>query len=104
MKRDPWYYGTWEGARVSMHEQNLRLTLAEKIRILEDMEQLAVRIHCQRHRAGLPVDAKILPLIEACGGRGTSSVPSETRRWIVRALIAGAAFSVLVFQLSAFFL
>jgi hypothetical protein len=65
MKRDPWYYGTWEGARVSMHEQNLRLTLAEKIRILEDMEQLAVRIHCQRHRAGLPVDAKILPLIEA---------------------------------------
>ena len=43
MKRDPWYYGTWEGARVSMHEQNLRLTLAEKIRILEDMEQLAVR-------------------------------------------------------------
>jgi hypothetical protein len=65
MKRDPWYYGTWEGARVSMHEQNLRLTLAEKIRILEDMEQLAVRIHCQRHRAGLPVDSKILPLIEA---------------------------------------
>ena len=48
-----------------MHEQNLRLTLAEKIRVLEDMERLAVRIHCQRHRAGLPIDSKILPLVEA---------------------------------------
>ena len=65
MTRDPWFYGTWEGARVSMHEQNLRLTLAEKILVLEDMEQLAVRMHSQRYRAGLPVDSKILHLVEA---------------------------------------
>lgn len=76
MKRDPWFYGTWEGARVSMHEQNLRLTLAEKIRILEDMEQLAVRLQMQRHRAGLPIDAKILPLIEAAvAGEQTPYLP-----------------------------
>ena len=65
MTRDPWFYGTWEGARVSMHEQNMRLTLSEKIRILEDMERFAVRIHCKRHQAGLPVDSKILSLVEA---------------------------------------
>ena len=79
MKRDPWYYGTWEGARVSMHEQNLRLTLAEKIHILEDMEQLSVRLHCQRFRAGLPVDARILPLVEAALAqeRARHTVPSS---------------------------
>jgi hypothetical protein len=69
MKRDPWFYGTWEGARHATHEQNLRLSLAEKIRVLEEMEQLAVRMHTQRHAAGLPVDPKIAPLIEAAVSR-----------------------------------
>lgn len=65
MKRDPWHYGTWEGARDATRENNLLLTLAEKIRALEDMEELAVRFNRQRHREGLPLDPKIAPLIES---------------------------------------
>ena len=64
MKFDPWHYGTWEGARDGVREENLKLSLAEKIQMLEDMEQLAVRIHRQRLREGLPVDPKIAPLLE----------------------------------------
>jgi hypothetical protein len=64
MKFDPWHYGTWEGARDGVREENLKLSLAEKIQILEGMEQLAVRIHRQRLREGLPVDPKIAALLE----------------------------------------
>jgi len=64
MKFDPWHYGTWEGARDGVREENLKLSLVEKIQMLEDMEQLAVRIHRQRLREGLPVDPKIAPLLE----------------------------------------
>ncbi len=63
MKFDPWHYGTWEGARDGVREENLKLSLAEKIQILEEMEVLAVRIHQQRQREGLPVDPKIAPLL-----------------------------------------
>ena len=64
MKFDPWHYGTWEGARDGVREENLKLSLAEKIQMLEEMELLAVRIHRQRQREGLPVDPKIAPLLE----------------------------------------
>ena len=64
MKFDPWHYGTWEGARDGVREENLKLSLAEKIQMLEEMEVLAVRIHRQRQREGLPVDPKIAPLLE----------------------------------------
>jgi hypothetical protein len=64
MKFDPWHYGTWEGARDGVREENLKLNLAEKIQMLEGMEQLAVRLHRQRRKEGLPVDPKIAPLIE----------------------------------------
>lgn len=63
MKLDPWHYGTWEGTRDGVREENLKLSLSEKIQILEDMEQLAVRIHRQRLREGLPVDPKVAPLL-----------------------------------------
>ncbi len=63
MKFDPWHYGTWEGARDGVREENLKLSLPEKIQMLEGMEQLAVRLHRQRLREGLPVDPKIAPLL-----------------------------------------
>lgn len=65
MKNDPWHYGTWEGARDGMREDNLKLSLAEKISLLEDMEQVAVVFNRQRYREGLPLDPKIAALIEA---------------------------------------
>ncbi len=65
MNRDPWHYGTWEGARDGRREADLKLSLIDKIRTLEDMEKLAVIIQRQRYQQGLPVDPKILPLIEA---------------------------------------
>ncbi|MDQ5979332.1 MAG: hypothetical protein QG602_2306, partial [Verrucomicrobiota bacterium] len=34
MTRDPWHYGTWEGAREARREANLARTLAEKILML----------------------------------------------------------------------
>lgn len=64
MKNDPWHYGTWEGARDATREDNLRLSLVEKIRILEDMQQTTLILHRQRQREGLPVDPKIAPLLE----------------------------------------
>jgi hypothetical protein len=63
MARDPWHYGTWEGARDARREADLCRTLAEKILILEDMERLAISLHRQRLRQGLPVDPKIAPLL-----------------------------------------
>lgn len=65
MERDPWHYGTWEGARDATREANLKLSLADKIRILEDMQQMTLLLHRQRQREGLPVDPKIAPLLEA---------------------------------------
>jgi len=64
MKFDPWHYGTWEDARDGVREENLKLSLVEKIQMLEEMERLAVRIRRQRLRDGLPVDPKIAPLLE----------------------------------------
>jgi hypothetical protein len=63
MKRDPWHYGTWEGARDGMREDNLRLSLADKIIILEDMERIAVAFNRQRYREGQPLDPKIASLV-----------------------------------------
>lgn len=65
MKRDPWHYGTWEGARDGVREDNLKLSLKEKISMLEGMEQLALVLQRQRYREGLPMDPKIAPLVEA---------------------------------------
>ncbi len=65
MKRDPWHYGTWEGARDGVREDNLKLSLIEKISMLEDMEQFALILHRQRYREGLPIDPTIAPLVEA---------------------------------------
>ena len=65
MKRDPWHYGTWEGARDGMREDNLQRSLADKISILEDMERIAVAFNRQRHREGQPVDPKIASLVAA---------------------------------------
>ncbi len=65
MKSDPWHYGTWEGARDGMREDNLKLSLAEKISLLEDMEQFALILHRQRQRDGLPIDPRIAPLVAA---------------------------------------
>ena len=50
---------------MARHEKNMELPLAEKIRLLESMEQMAVMMHVQRHRQNLPVDPKIAPLVDA---------------------------------------
>ncbi len=65
MKRDPWHYGSWEGARDGMREDNLKLSLSEKILLLESMEEVAVAFNRQRFREGLPMDPKIALLVEA---------------------------------------
>ena len=65
MERDPWHYGTWEGAQDARREDNLKLSLAEKISLLESMEKIAVAFNRQRYREGLPMDAKIAHLVEA---------------------------------------
>ncbi len=64
MTRDPWHYGTWEGARDAVREANLKLSLADKIKIMEDMQQMTLLLHRQRQREGLPVDPKIAQLLE----------------------------------------
>ncbi|MDI1251369.1 MAG: hypothetical protein PSV13_21085 [Lacunisphaera sp.] len=64
MKFEPWHYGTWEGARDARRETDMQRSLAEIILLLEDMEQLAVRLHRQRRQAGLPVDPKIALLLD----------------------------------------
>ncbi len=79
MKYDPWHYGTWEGARDGMREDNLKLSLAEKILLLEDMEQVAVAFNRQRYREGLPLDPKISALIEAAVAEEQSAyLPAKT--------------------------
>ena len=65
MKSDPWHYGTWEGARDGMRENNLKLSFADKIRLLESMEEVAVAFNRQRYHEGLPLDPKIASLVEA---------------------------------------
>lgn len=65
MKSDPWHYGTWEGARDGMREDNLKLSLAEIVSLLEDMEKFALVLHRQRLREGLPIDPKVAPLVAA---------------------------------------
>lgn len=64
MTTDPWHYGTWEGARDAKREANLKLSLAEKINTLEDMQQMTLRLHRQRLHNGLSVDPKIAPLLD----------------------------------------
>lgn len=75
MNRDPWHYGTWDGARDATREANRQLSLAERIRLLEDMEQLAVRFQRQRRREGQPVDPRIAPLL------AESAVAEEPARY-----------------------
>lgn len=48
-----------------MREDNLKLSLAEIISLLEDMEKFALVLHRQRLRDGLPIDPKVAPLVEA---------------------------------------
>ena len=75
MERDPWHYGTWEGARDATREANLQLSLADKIKILEDMQQMTLLFHRQRQREGLPVDPKIAPLLERAVAEEPASFP-----------------------------
>ncbi len=65
MRSDPWHYGTWEGARDATREDNLRLSFAETISLLENMEQVAVTFGRQRLREGLPLEPKIASLVAA---------------------------------------
>ena len=76
MKRDPWHYGTWEGARDGVREDNLQLSFAEKVSMIEGMEQLALIFNRQRHREGLPLDPKIAPLVLAAVAEEQAKFPA----------------------------
>lgn len=78
MNRDPWHYGTWEGARDGMREDNLKLSLTEKIRLLEDMERFTLLLQRERHRKGLPVDPEFLPLVLAAVAEEQSAYPAKS--------------------------
>ena len=64
MKTDPWFYGTWDGARQAAREDHLTSSLAQKILMLEEMEKLAVVFQRHRLSQGLPIDPRVARLIQ----------------------------------------
>lgn len=78
MKRDPWHYGTWEGARDARRENDLRLTFAEKIRLLEEMEELALVFQRARTRANGPTHQQKSAPSESAVAENQAPYPTAT--------------------------
>jgi len=77
-----WESCTFEGARRDVLRLGLQTTFREKLAWLEEAEALSLRFQSSRWKAGLPVDPRLRPELEARLGLSPtkSAKPRPARR------------------------
>jgi hypothetical protein len=63
-----WRWCTAQGARDHVLLLGLETTFREKLEWLEQCEDLGIRLQSSRWKDGLPVDARLRPILEAMLG------------------------------------
>lgn len=53
---DPWYWATWQGATDATLLAGARLTMAQKLDWLEEMNRIAARLSTELRSEGRPID------------------------------------------------